>query len=342
MGYGVGMGKSYCHLNQEERNVIHRSLLEGLSLRAIARRLVRPVSSVSREVARNRAGASYDALSAQSLSHRRRQLRPHKLEPGKPLWEPVVMGLYRGWSPEQIAGRLAKVHPDDPALRVSHETIYVALYALPRGELRKALIGQLRKAHQSRRPRSRGQDRRGGLINMTSIHERPDEVLGREVPGHWEGDLIKGAANRSAVGTLVERKSRYVVLARMQGTGADAALDAFTRHFRHIPAGVRKTLTYDQGKEMARHEELARRVRIQVFFADPHSPWQRPSNENANGLIREYLPKGMDLSDVRQAELNNIARLLNHRPRKCLDFATPAEVFQQDIMNLKCPVALQT
>jgi len=336
------MEKSYSHLSQAERNVIHRGLLEGLSLRAMAGRLGRSVSSVAREVARNRKGVSYDAVLAQHFSRRRRQHRPHKLQPGKPLWEPVVMGLYRGWSPEQIAGRLAKVHPDDPALRVSHETIYVALYALPRGELRKALIGQLRKAHQSRRPRSRGQDRRGGLVNMTAIHKRPDEVLAREVPGHWEGDLIKGAANRSAVGTLVERKSRYVVLARMQGTGADAALDAFTRHFRHIPACVRKTLTYDQGKEMARHEELARRVRIQVYFADPHSPWQRPSNENANGLIREYLPKGMDLSGVRQAELNNIARLLNHRPRKCLDFATPAEVFQQDIMNLKCPVALQT
>lgn len=251
-------------------------------------------------------------------------------------------GLYRGWSPEQIAGRLRKMHPEAPAQRVSHETIYAALYALPRGELRKALLGQLRQGHAGRRPRARGKDRRGSLVDMTSIQERPAEVEGRQVPGHWEGDLIKGAGNRSAVGTLVERKSRYVVLARMRDSGAEAALEAFTRHFRCVPACVRKTLTYDQGKEMARHKDLARRLRIRVYFADPHSPWQRPSNENANGLIREYLPKGRDLSGVSQAELNRIAKLLNNRPRKCLDFETPAEVFLRDILNSINGVALQT
>lgn len=177
---------------------------------------------------------------------------------------------------------------------------------------------------------------------MTSIHDRPAAVATREVPGHWEGDLIKGAGNRSAVGTLVERTSCYVIMARMDGTGADAALDAFSRKFRRVPACIRKTLTYDQGKEMARHEELARRVSIQVYFADPHSPWQRPSNENANGLIREYLPKGMDLSQVSQAQLNAIAKRLNDRPRKVLGFKTPAEVFQREIPNLINPVALQT
>lgn len=251
------MGKHYKQLSQDERDTIHRSCLEGLGARAIARRLERPPSAVSRELARNTAGSHYDALQAQRLSRQRRQGQPHKLEVGKPLWESVVMGLYRGGSPEQIAGRLNKMHPDDPSQRVSHETIYLALYALPRGELRKALLGQLRQSRSSRRPRSRGQDRRGGLVNMTSIHERPAEANGREAPGHWEGDLIKGAGNRSAVGTLVERKSRYVVLARMDGTGAEAALEAFTRKLRQIPASVRKTLTYDQGKEMARHEELA-------------------------------------------------------------------------------------
>lgn len=336
------MGKSYTQLSQDERNEIHRGRLEGWSLRAIARRLDRSVSSISREVGRNTSGERYDAVSAEQVRLRRRRRKVRKLAPGRPLWETVVMGLYRGWSPEQISGRLGKMNPDDPSLRVCHETIYVALYALPRGELRKALLGQLRLRHSGRRPRSRGQDRRGALVNMTSIHERPQEVLGREVPGHWEGDLIKGASNRSAVGTLVERKSRYVLLARMRGTDAEAALEAFTRRFRHVPACVRKTLTYDQGKEMARHEELACRVRIRVYFADPHSPWQRPSNENANGLIREYLPKGTDLSEVSQADLNAIARLLNNRPRKCLDYETPAEVIQRDIFNLQHPVALQT
>ena len=233
------------------------------------------------------------------------------------------------------------MHPGDAALRASHETVYLALYALPRGELRKCLLACLRQGRTARRPRGRGQDRRGSLCNMASIHERPAEAEGRQVPGHWEGDLIKGAGNRSAVGTLVERTSRYVVLARMDGTGADAALEGFARKLRRVPACVRKTLTYDQGKEMARHEELARRTGVRVYFADPRSPWQRPSNENANGLIREYLPKGTDLSGVSQAELNAIARRLNNRPRKVLGFRTPAEVFQQEVLKLTNPVALR-
>lgn len=336
------MGTHYTHLSMDERNAIHRGRLEGQSLRAIARTLGRPVSAVSREVERNGSGAGYDALSAQYRATERRRLGRRKLAPGTPLWRPVVMDLYRGWSPEPIAGRRRAMHPEEPNQWVSHETIYLALYALPQGELRKALLGQLRHSHTARRPRSRGQDRRGGLRNMTSIHDRPAAVATREVPGHWEGDLIKGAGNRSAVGTLVERTSCYVIMARMDGTGADAALDAFSRKFRRVPACVRKTLTYDQGKEMARHEELARRVSIQVYFADPHSPWQRPSNENANGLIREYLPKGMDLSQVSQAQLNAIAKRLNDRPRKVLGFKTPAEVFQREILNLINPVALQT
>ena len=335
------METQYKHLSADERSAIHRGRSQGHSLRAIAAALGRPASTVSREVARNAGGAGYDPSSAQQGYRQRRRGR-RKLAPGTPLWEPVVMDLCRGWSPQQVAGRRRAMHPDEPALRVSHETVYLALYALPRGELRKALLGQLRQGRKARRPRGRGADRRGGLPNMTPIHERPAEVEDRRVPGHWEGDLIKGAANRSAVGTLVERTSRYVILARMDGCGADAALEDFARKLRRVPACVRKTLTYDQGKEMARHEELARRVRIRVYFADPHSPWQRPSNENANGLIREYLPKGMDLSGVSQGELNAIARRLNNRPRKVLGFETPAEVFQREILNLTNRVALQT
>jgi len=336
------MGKHYQHLSAEERNTIQRSRVQGLSLRAVARELGRPVSAVSREVTRNTASAAYDAASAGEAYRSHRRHRARKLAPDTPLWHTVVQDLYRGWSPEQIAGRLRRMHPDTAGQRVSHETIYVALYALPRGELRKALLAQLRQRHKTRKPRARGTDRRGGLINMTSIHERPAEVATRAVPGHWEGDLIKGAGNRSAVGTLVERTSRYVILARMEGCGADAALEGFTEHLRRVPACVRKTLTYDQGKEMARHETLAARLSIQVYFADPHSPWQRPSNENMNGLIREYLPKGMDLSPLTQAELNYIAKRLNNRPRKCLNYETPREVFQREILNLQTGVALQT
>lgn len=234
------------------------------------------------------------------------------------------------------------MHPDEPPWQVSHETIYCALYALPRGALRKELIASLRKAHQRRRSRTRGADRRGILPNMTSIHGRPIEVAARQVPGHWEGDLIKGAGNRSAVGTLVERKSRYLLLAKMRDASAEATLKAFTQRFRHVPLCVRKTLTYDQGREMAQHETLAQRLQIQVFFADPHSPWQRPTNENTNGLIREYLPKGMDLSLISQGYLNAIARQLNNRPRRCLDYETPLEVFSREISNSTDGVALQT
>jgi IS30 family transposase len=336
------MGTEYKHLSADDRAAIHRGRLQGQSPAALAKTLGRPRSTVTRELSRHAGGGGYDALAAQQGYARRRRRGHRKLAPGTPLWEPVVMDLCRGWSPEQIAGRRKATHPDDPAQRVSHETVYLALYALPRGELRKDLLGRLRQGRKARRPRGRGADRRGQLAGMTPIHERPAEVAGRQVPGHWEGDFIKGAGNRSAVGTLVERTSRYVILARMDGCGADAALEGFSRKLRRVPACVRKTLTYDQGKEMARHAELARRTGVRVYFADPHSPWQRPSNENANGLIREYLPKGIDLSGVSQAELNAIARLLNNRPRKVLNFKTPAEVFQSEILKLADRVALQT
>lgn len=234
------------------------------------------------------------------------------------------------------------MHPDEPDLQVSHETIYRYIYAQPRGELRKTLIAALRQAHKTRLPRTRGRDRRGRLRDMVSIHERPEEALGREVTGHWEGDLLKGAGNASAVGTLVERKSRYVLVAKLDGTDATAVRDGFTRRMRTLPPAVRKTLAYDQGKEMARHRELAQRLKIRVYFADPHSPWQRPTNENTNGLLRQYLPKGTDLSGLSQRRLTRIATALNTRPRKCLDFQTPEEVMAREISQLNTAVALQS
>ena len=235
------------------------------------------------------------------------------------------------------------MYPQDKPRQVSHETIYAYIYAEPRGELRKTLIAALRHHHKRRLPRSRGQDRRGRLQQMVSIHERPAEVMGRQIPGHWEGDLLKGAGNRSAVvGTLVERTARFTLLAKMDGTDAEAALAGFTRRLATLPVSMRKSLTYDQGKEMAQHQELPRRLKIRVCFADPHSPWQRPTNENTNGLIRPYLPKGIDLSGVSQRRLTQIATALNTRPRKCLDFRTPDEVMALQIQNLRSPVALQT
>jgi transposase, IS30 family len=234
------------------------------------------------------------------------------------------------------------MHPEEPTERVSHETIYAYIYAQPRGELRKLLIGALRWAHQARLSRSRGRDRRGRLRDRVSIHDRPVEAQGRQVVGHWEGDLLKGARNASAVGTLVERKSRFLLLAKVDGVDAESVLDGFTRRMRTLPADLRQTLTYDQGREMARHQELAKRLHLRVYFADPHSPWQRPTSENTNGLLREYLPKGLDLSGLSQRYLTQVATALNTRPRKCLGFLTPAEAMTSEINHLHSPVALQT
>jgi IS30 family transposase len=349
------MKNHYSHLSSEERNMIQRGLNERLSKRAIAHLLNRAPSTVTREIDRFmacRASASarsdspkwarYDAAGAAQASRMRRRRGPRKLAEGTPLRTAVIEQLNDGWSPEQVAGRLRSMNPDQPAEQVCHETIYAAIYATPKGDLRKSLISQLRRAHKQRLPRSRGQDRRGQLPDMVSIHDRPEEVTDRWVPGHWEGDLIKGAGNRSAVGTLVERTSRYVILVKMDGTDAQAALDGFTRAFKAVPFELRKTLTYDQGKEMARHVELAKRLEIRVFFADPHSPWQRPTNENTNGLIREYLPKGIDLSQFTQRQLDEIAWSLNNRPRKILGFLKPEEVFSQLINELTESVALQS
>ncbi|MBX3319526.1 MAG: IS30 family transposase [Nitrospira sp.] len=334
--------RSYRHLSAEERETLSLGLAQGQSLRTMARILGRAPSTVSREVTRNTTrGRPYRACTAQqhatSRAHHPRRCRK-LLDPW--LWQYVQTQLMQGCSPEQIAGRLRRAYPGDMQKHLSPETIYAGLYVLPRGALRSELLAALRQARKARRPRARGADRRGHIPNMRPIAERPAEVTTRTVPGHWEGDLLKGACNRSAVGTLVERTTRLVILARMDGTDARSAREAFTKTLRHVPAPLRKTLTYDRGKEMADHEQLAHRLSIQVFFADPHAPWQRGTNENTNGLLRQYLPKGTDLSHDTQRELNAIAHRLNTRPRKCLDFATPLEVYAP--LRHHSPVALGT
>ena len=335
------MNQCYTHMSIEERETLSLGLALGHSLRAMATVLGRAPSTVSREHPRNARGQPYRACTAQTLAAARahQPRRPRKLlDPW--LWRYVSTRLAQRCSPEQIAGRLRREYPDDMRKRLSAETIYVALYVLPRGALRQELLAALRQARKARRPRARGTDRRGQIPNMTPIAARPAEVASRTVPGHWEGDLIKGARNGSAVGSLVERTSRLVLLARLEGTDAESARHGFTRKLTHVPAPLRKTLTYDRGKEMAEHERLAHRLSIQVFFADPHSPWQRGTNENTNGLLRQYLPKGTDLSGYTQRELNAIAHQLNTRPRKCLHWATPLEVFTQ--LRHPSPVALGT
>lgn len=333
--------KSYTHMSLEERDTLSLGLAQGQSLRMMARVLRRAPSTVSCESKRHTRGHPYRACTAQTLAATR-ACQPRRLRKLRDpwLWAYVQTHLRQGCSPEQIAGRLRHAYPGDMRKHLSAETIYVALYVLPRGVLRTELLTALRQARKARRPRSRGIDRRGPIPNMTSIADRPAEVAARTVPGHWEGDLIKGARNGSAVATLVARTTRLVILARMEGTDAASAYQGFTKKLRHVPAPLRKTLTDDRGKEMAEHERLAQRLAIQIFFADPYSPWQRGTNEHTNGLLRQYLPKGTDLSGYTQRELHAIAHRLNTRPRKCLNFATPLEVFTQ--WRHHSPVALGT
>jgi len=345
------MGKIYQQLSIEERTMIQTQLEMGIRPAAIAMGLNRSASTLSRELRRNgwvrppaRRGPGRPAVAggyraciaqnrAQALTVTPRVER--RLRPGTALWKQVRRCLKAGYSPEQIAGTLAVVHPDHPSLRVSHETIYTAIYAMPRGALRTEVIGWLRFGHAKRRPRARGEDRRGKIPDMVSIHDRPPEIEERLVPGHWEGDLIKGAYNRSAVGTLVERTTLFTVLSRMHDASAEAALEGFSHVLNRIEAQKRLSLTYDQGREMAAHQRLTEATGVKVYFADPHSPWQRGINENTNGLLRQYLPKGSDLSGFTQKELDAIAWKLNTRPRKSLGFKCPAELFTPDAFDFR-------
>lgn len=337
------MGKEYSHLGYEERCQIEACLGQGLSKRAIARLLGRPHSTIVREVNRNTGAVVYAPHTAQAAATNRHTHPRKKLESRPVLWMHVQDQLNRGWSPEQIAGKLKRMSlkrpPDDPDGLgcVSHETIYAHIYAHPRGALRTALIARLRRSHKTRKPRARGSDRRGKITDMTPISERPKDVETRAVPGHWEGDLIKGKYNRSSVGTLVERTSRYVMLVKLDNATAPVVHQGFVREMKNIPPEIRKSLTYDQGREMSLHKQVATDLNLTVYFCDPHSPWQRGSNENTNGLIREYLPKGSDLSIYSQDELNEIADRLNTRPRKKLDFQTPQEVYNAAILCHNLP-----
>jgi IS30 family transposase len=323
------MKKSYTQLQPEERATLMLMLKEGASLRAIARQLQRSPSSLSRELARQADPASaYSASVAGARARTQSHRRPRKLGPNTVLFGVVAFFLRAAWSPEQIAGTLRHASPADATLRVSHETIYQALYRLPRGALlRTELLGGLRQGRTTRRRRARGTDRRGQIVNMTALHARPSVIEDRVAPGHWEGDLIKGRFNRSAVGTLVARTSRLVRWVKLESATALATLAGFSRVLNDIPAALRQSLTYDQGKEMSEHQRLTASTGVPVFFADPHSPWQRGSNENANGLLRQDLPKGTDLAGHTQGELDAIAAQLNNRPRKILGFRTPLQVY---------------
>jgi IS30 family transposase len=325
------MGKEYKQLSIEERCAIAAGLAQGLSRRAIARLLKRPHCTIVREVKRNETAIVYAPHEAQQRCAKRKSHPARKLAVRPRLWTKIQSLMRKGWSPEQIAGKLKRLYPDDACMHVSHETIYAHIYAYPRSGLRTELIKLLRKHRKKRMPRARGKDRRGQLQDITPIAERPKEVETRAIPGHWEGDLIKGKYNRSAVGTLVERTSRYVILVKLEDATAPVVHQGFVRKMKNVPDALRLSLTYDRGKEMALHKKVAADLNLTVYFADPHAPWQRGSNENTNGLVREYLPKGSDLSVYSQAQLNAFAKRLNTRPRKKLSFQTPDEVYRASL-----------
>jgi IS30 family transposase len=323
---------SYKQLQPEDRITIASLRQQHWSVRAIARTLQRCASTISRELIRNTATLqAYGSHTAQLACEARRiAAKPApKLDVTGIEWIRVLTLLNWRWSPQQIAGTLKRVYPNQSHRHVSHETIYTAIYALPRGELRRQLIACLRHGHSTRLPRTRGGDRRGQIPEMISIHVRPPSVEDRVMPGHWEGDFIKGAGNKSSVGVLVERSSRLVLLAKMPDATAASALVAFTAKLNSIAQPMRQSFTYDQGKEMSRHQELSTATGVRVYFCDPHSPWQRGTCENTNGLLRQYLPKGTDLSIYSQDELDGIADSLNTRPRATHAFDTPLNVFAQ-------------
>jgi transposase, IS30 family len=315
----------------EERERISRGLAAGESFRAIARELGRAPSTVGREVGGREGRCGYRALAA----HRRalgrlERPKPTKLSRCPRLCAAVEAGLLKRWSPQQISATLRLEHPDDPGMRVSHETIYKALYIQARGELRRQLTVNLRTQRTGRKPRARGLGRRGQIKGMVPIAERPPEVADRAVPGHWEGDLLVGKQSRSFIATLVERQTRYVMLARLGGDATtEHVIAALKARIDQLPAHLALSLTWDQGKELAAHARLSEQTGVDVYFCDPHSPWQRGSNENTNGLLRQYLPKGSDLATHTQAQLDTIAAELNARPRMTLDWTTPAERMQQ-------------
>jgi IS30 family transposase len=318
-----------------EREEISRCLVEGLSIRAIAARLARAPSTISREITRNGGRASYRAIQADQDAWRRAQRpKPCKLVELPGLARIVTARLEMQWSPEQIAGWLKHTYPGDPSHYVSHETIYRSLYIQARGALKRELLQHLRRTRGMRRSRHHTQKTpdHGKISDAVSISERPASVEDRAVPGHWEGDLLFGDRS-SQIATLVERQTRYVMLVKVDATDTETVVNALIKHARKLPQELYKSLTWDRGHEMAAHKRFTLATDIKVYFCDPQNPWQRGTNQNTNGLLRQYLPKGVDISGYSQAQLNAVARKLNERPRKTLDFRTPAEMYNEVVAS---------
>lgn len=319
-----------------EREEISRGVTAGQSVRSIARLLRRAPSTVSREIRRNGGCCSYRASAAEQAAWDRAQRpKPCKLAQNRALARSVAEKLRLEWSPHQVAGWLKRTYPQDETRQVSHETIYRTLFIQARGALKKELLQHLRRTRAMRRSRHHTQKTpdHGRITGTVSIRERPAEAEDRAVPGHWEGDLFFGSHN-SQIATLVERQTRYVMLVRVASKDSETVIDALIKQSHKLPRELYKSLTWDRGSEMAEHRRFSLATDIQVYFCDPQQPWQRGSNENTNGLLRQYFPKGMDLSDISQTKLNAIARRLNERPRQTLDFETPAERFGQCVASI--------
>lgn len=319
-------------LTLEEREEISRGLASGLSIRHISRRLGRAASSVSREIGRNGGVQGYRAAEADAGAWRR-ACRPQRCvlarRPRLRNW--VAEHLQLDWSPRQIAIGLEQAFPDDGSMRVSHETIYRSLFIQARNVLKKELLGHLRRGGFMRRPRTQP-GAHPAIVDGISIRERPAEVEDRAVPGHWEGDLLMGGAS-SQIATLVERRSRYVMLVKVDSKDTRSVTKALAAKIRQLPAELRRSLTWDRGSEMAAHKDFTIATDVKVYFCDPHSPWQRGSNENTNGLLRQYFPKGKHLANISQPELDKVARQLNERPRETLNWLTPWDALRATVAS---------
>ena len=327
--------RSRLALTLAEREEISRAVVAGQSMRSIATSLGRAPSTISREIKRNGDQKTYRATQAdQAAWDRAHRPKTCKLVENRALAHIVAGKLQMRWSPEQIAGWLKHTYPDDENDQVSHETIYRSLYIQARGALKKELVQHLRRTRVMRRSRHHTQktENHGRIIGTVSISERPATVADRAVPGHWEGDLLCGTWN-SQIATLVERQTRYVMLVKVASKDSETVINALIKHARSLPQELYKSLTWDRGSEMADHKRFTLATDIQVYFCDPQNPWQRGSNENTNGLLRQYFPKGIDLSVYSQAKLNGVARQLNQRPRKTLNYETPAERFNQCVAS---------
>jgi IS30 family transposase len=322
-------------LSLRDREEISRGVAVAETVRSMARRLGRAPSTISREIRRHGGRAVYRASAADTTAWARaRRPKRCRLACQPRLRRAVEQHLRADWSPQQIAAWLVNTFPADPAMHLSHETIYRSLYVQTRGALKRALIAHLRQRHAYRRPRAAAQATRGPgqIVDIVPIAQRPASADARAVPGHWEGDLLVGQLG-SQIATLVERQSRFVLLVRVPAADSASVVTALARRVRRLPTALRRSLTWDRGKEMAQHKHFTIATEVQVYFCDPQSPWQRGSNENTNGLLRQYFPKGMDLRTVTQAQLDAVAVKLNRRPRQTLAWQTPAAVFNAAVAS---------